>query len=81
MSNEEIQTLSVGRRKGKRKLKTDLPTQPWTINKLRVDIVQRLKAVSESRGITILLLVNNLLDNGLKQLEAVGARKQGGSDE
>ena len=40
-----------------------------------MDIQQRLKAIARLRGVPVNLVVNTLLDNGLKQLEGIERRK------
>ena len=62
----------------KKRYKTDLPTRAWAISRLRVDIAERLKTVSKARGEPVNAIVNRLLDQGLKQLEAMERRKNEG---
>ena len=53
-----------------RKYKTDLPTQYWSIHKMRTDVVRRLSVVAKVLKVSSQELTNTLLDKGLIELEA-----------
>jgi hypothetical protein len=54
--------------------KTTDPTKTFAIHRLRLDVAERLKRQAKIRHVTVSELATQLLDGGLKMLEAVERR-------
>lgn len=51
-------------------------TKPYTVRKMRVDLIRRMKLVTKHIDATMEELINDTVDRGLVKLEiAVGLRK------